>query len=116
MTATQLRGNFPGHTPKAETVKKPAKKKAAPASTNFAAIKRTRAPYKPPKYTGPSKWADLFQGAKEGDCWEMQPEDCPRAEIALRKWLEKNEIKGIIRRNAKCDDGKGRVWLLKVLK
>lgn len=104
---TQTRGNWPG---------KAALPKRERQSTKFDEIVKSRTPYIVTRTTQASKWDAVFKGVQEGDCFEMQPEDVARGEQALRKFLEKNGIEGIVRRRTRCEDGKGRVWLLKVLK
>jgi hypothetical protein len=110
MTATQLRGNFPGHTPKARKPSKPRE------TADIASIVKTRDPYTGERVSDGSKWDEVFRGCKEGDCFVMPPEETARTERALRKWLEREKINAIVRRQSKGEDGKGRVWLLKVLK
>lgn len=101
---TAVRGNFP-------------KKEPRPAcKVNTETIVKTRAPYTGGRSTPEGKWEALFRGATEGDCFEMAPEDTTRAEAALRTWMRKKGIEGIVRRKSRCEDGKGRVWLLKVFK
>lgn len=107
---TQLRGPWPGHPMKDQPTRQGNK------TANLDAIVKTRAPYSGTRVSQGSKWDELFQGASEGDCWEMPPEETARAERALRQWLKKAGIDGIVRRRSRCEDGKGRVWLYKVLK
>lgn len=101
---TKTRGNWPGKPPRVHT------------AANIDAIVKTRAPYTGTRVTAGSKWDHVFQGAREGDCFECPPEETARVERALRMWLKKYGIEGIVRRQSKSEDGKGRVWLLKVLK
>lgn len=111
---TQLRGAWPGQP---EQVKKERKKPAAEKAANLDAVKRTRTPYMQPRVDRfKSKYDKLFDGAQEGDCWETTFEDCGKIEKGLTTWLKRNNIDGIVRRNARCPDGVARVWLYKVNK
>lgn len=94
------------------------KKRKPPAPekpVNLEIVKKTRAPYMPPRVNRfKSKYDDLFAGCKEGDCWETTLEDVGKLEKALVTWLKRNKIEGIVKRNSKCPDGVARVWLYKV--
>ena len=95
--------------------KKQRKSPAQEKPVNLSIVKKTKAPYMPPRVDRfKSKYDDLFQGASEGDCWETNTEDVGKLEKALSTWLKRNKIEGIVRRNAHCPDGVARVWLYKV--
>lgn len=110
---TQLNGPWPGVI---KMEKKPRKPPSPEKPVNFDIIKKTSAPYIPPR-TGvvKSKYDELFSGCKEGDCWETSAEDVSKLEKALNTWLKRNNIEGIVKRNAHCPDGIARVWLYKVM-
>jgi len=108
---TQLRGNFPGQ-PTAP--KKPPRQNAV---ANIDAIVKTQAPYVGTRPDMGSKWAALFDGVKAGDCFEMPSEETARAERALRMYLTKKGYTSrdyVIRRRCTCEDGLGRVWVIKL--
>lgn len=95
--------------------KKPRKTPVAEKPANLAIVKKTNAPYMPPRVDRfKSKYDELFSGCKEGDCWETTLEDVSKLEKGLVTWLKRNNIEGIVRRNAHCPDGVARVWLYKV--
>lgn len=108
---TVLNGNWPGIIME----EKPKRKNAPEKPADLSVIKRTKAPYMHPRVDRfKSKYDGLFTGAVEGDCWETTEEDVGKIEKALKTWMEKNGIEGMVRRNKRCPDGVARVWLWKV--
>jgi len=107
---TQIRGNFPGHT-------KPAPQVRVHTPANIDAIVKTQTPYVGTRPDMGSKWAALFDGVKAGDCFEMPSEETARADRALRQYLSKKGYTSrdyVIRRRSTCEDGLGRVWVIKL--
>lgn len=102
---TKTRGPWPGKEPRKNTV------------ANMDAIVKTQTPYQGGRPQQGSKWEALFQGVKPGDCFEMPPAEVARAERALRRYLLDKGYTSrdfIVRRRETCDDGVGRVWLVKL--
>lgn len=107
---TKIRGSFPGHV-------QPAPKVREYTPANIEAITKTQAPYTPARPDQGSKWAALFEGVKPGDCFETPPAETARTERALRVYLSKLGYTSrdyVIRRRSTCEDGMGRVWVVKM--
>lgn len=72
-------------------------------------------------YTGPKqsqfkgKYTHLFDDLKPGQCIKTDPKTIKNVAKALTRWLAKNDTTGnyYVRQTELCDDGFGRVWLLK---
>ena len=97
---------FPGKEPKAHN------------PVDLSMVKRTAAPYQPTRVVNKHKYDELFAGLKEGDCFEIPGGDSAALSAlarAMRVYLQRQGIEGIVRQQGRTADGVGRVWLLKVL-
>lgn len=106
MSKTKLRGNFPGKQPKTKT------------PVDLSAVKKTRTPYQPDRVINQHKYDDLFGGVQEGDCFELpggESTELSALARALRVYLKRNGVNGIVRQSGRTPDGIGRVWFLKRL-
>lgn len=108
MTATKFgKSPFPG-----KVTPQPAKKK----SVDLAGIEKCRDPYTPERVINKHKYDQLFEGIKEGDCFKVPGGDRERSALsrALRLYLKRHNIDGIVRQEGRTADGIGRVWLIRV--
>lgn len=61
-----------------------------------------------------SKYDQTFSDLEPGQCVKCEPERTNSVSNALRKWLENHDKKGFrVRHIVRCEDGYGRVWLLR---
>ena len=96
----------------------PGKESKTNNPVDLSLVKRTRAPYQPDRVVNQHKYDELFKGIKEGDCFEIPGGDSPALSAlarAMRLYLKRQGIEGIVRQQGRTADGMGRVWLLKVL-
>lgn len=100
-----------GNTP-FEPRKKPVRK-----DIDLSIVEKCSDPYMPERKSVQSKYEELFAGVKEGDCFRVHGGNDERTALAraLRVYLEKSGIKGLVRQNGRTDDGIGRVWFYKDL-
>lgn len=61
-----------------------------------------------------SKYDSVFAKLKVGECVVCAPEAVASINSALRKYHQKLGAYAIVRSITKCNDGKGRVWLMRV--
>lgn len=96
----------------------PAKPKTSYHALDVSRIKKTRTPYKPVRVVAHRKYDELFSGIKEGDCFEVDGDirELSALARALRAYLDRHDIKGIVRQASQTEDGIKRVWLLRVLR
>lgn len=70
-------------------------------------------PY-PKRRTVGSKYDALFSALEPDQCVKCDPANTNSVSNALRKWLEVHGKSGYrVRHIVKCEDGFGRVWLLR---
>lgn len=100
---------FPGKTPKPKQVKRP---------VQLDNVTRCRDPYTAERVIRQHKYDELFAGVQEGDCFRIKGDAVARSALAraLRGYLKRQGIEGIVRQSGRTDDGIGRVWLLKIVK
>lgn len=60
-----------------------------------------------------SKYDQLFAKMKPGQRIKCDGEEIGKVSNALKKYLEKNKLEGIVRAKARHTDGQGGVWWLK---
>lgn len=82
-------------------------------SVNTSALKVESMPYPGMKRNTGSKYEEVFTKLKPGQCVVCSPDDTNRISAALRKYHENRNAHPIVRSIAKCEDGKGRVWLIR---
>lgn len=112
MTQTQIRGAWPGKPTPVEVEKKTTR--GAEKPINMGMIKRTKEPYVAPPFARyKSKFSDIFDGAKVGDCWQCSPYDLDKLRRALERYCKNNGVDATIKRNSKCPDGLARLWVCK---
>lgn len=58
------------------------------------------------------KYAPLFSAMKVGQCVKCQPDEVGRIAGALKKWIEMQGGRGMVRSSKDYGDGQGRVWWL----
>ena len=111
MSAVQT--TFAGRSPFA---KKPDRKAHIPV--NLSGVEKCRDPYLPERVIKRAKYEEMFAGVKEGDCFRVSGGSAELTAVAraLRVYLKKHGINGLVRQNARTKDGIGRVWLVKILK
>jgi hypothetical protein len=102
---TKIKGNWPG---------KPRKEYKA---IDISKVEKCNDPYKPGRVVTLHKYEAMFYGVKEGDCFRVPGgnKEVSAVALALRHYLKRHQINGIVRQKSVCDDGIGRVWLIKVL-
>ena len=103
---------FAGHSP---FEPKPEPKPRTPVDLSI--VEKCRDPYLPERVVKRQKYEELFAGVKEGDCFRVHggPDERTALARALRVYLDKQSIEGIVRQNGRTEDGIGRVWLVKVV-
>ena len=94
--------------------KQPRTKKALDLTT----VTKCRDPYKPERVMQQHKYDDLFAGVREGDCFRVDGDAAARSALsrALRLYLKRQGVEGIVRQEGRTEDGIGRVWLLKIIR
>jgi len=102
---TVINGKWPGQP----------KKKYEPIDID--AVVKCRDHFKPDRVVTHHKYEAMFEGIKEGDCFRVPGgnKQVSAVALALRHYLKRHHINGIVRQKSVCDDGIGRVWLIKVL-
>ena len=105
MIKTKTRGAWPG------------KEKRQHTPLDLAAVVKCRDPYKPERVINKHKYDELFAGVQEGDCFRVPGGDRERSALAraLRVYLKRIGVEGIVRQEGRTEDGVGRVWLVKVI-
>jgi hypothetical protein len=100
---------FPGKAPKPKRSYK---------DLDLSVVKKTRDPYKPERVINEHKYDDLFAGVQEGDCFTVDgsASDLSALARALRLYMARHRIEGLVRQQKQSADGLGRVWLLRVFK
>lgn len=104
---TEIRGAFPG---KEKKPPKPSKK------VNLSAVKITKEPYNPAREVEHRKYDELFANIVEGDCVTCDPADVDGIDRALRMHLKRKGVDAVVRRKTHSGDGRGRVWLYRILR
>lgn len=96
----------------------PGKAKAAKKPVDLSTVTKCRDPYQPQRVINRHKYDELFAGVKEGDCFAVKdsPETLGAVSRALRLYLKRQGIEGIVRQQSNTADGIGRVWLVKIVK
>lgn len=96
-------------------VPKPAPSQYKPL--DISGIEKTRDPYAPDRVVKCQKYDELFSGVQEGDCFRVPGGEKERSALAraLRVYLQRKGIDGIVRQNGRTEDGIGRVWLVKIV-
>jgi hypothetical protein len=84
---------------------------------DLARVVKCRDPYKPDRVVKEHKYKQLFAGVEEGDCFRVTGGSTELSALAraLRLYLKKHGIDGIVRQQGRTEDGIGRVWLVKVV-
>ena len=84
---------------------------------DLASIVKCNDPYQPERVVNTHKWDQLFEGVKEGDCFRVHGTENQLGATAraLRMYLKRKGIEGIVRQQARTKDGIGRVWLVKII-
>lgn len=97
---------FPGKAPK---VKK---------ALDLSGIVKCRDQYRPERVITQHKYDAMFAGLREGDCFRVPGGSCELSAFsrALRCYLKREGIDGIVRQQGRTDDGIGRVWLVKIIR
>lgn len=100
---------FPGKAPKPKRSYK---------DLDLSRVQKTRDPYKPERVINERKYDELFAGVQEGDCFTVEgsASDLSALARALRLYMARHRIEGMVRQQKRCADGVGRVWLLRVFK
>lgn len=100
---------FPGKALKPKQVKRP---------LQLDNVTKCRDPYTAERVIRQHKYDQLFAGVREGDCFRIQGDAVARSALAraLRGYLKRNGIEGIVRQSGRTEDGIGRVWLVKIVK
>ena len=93
------------------------KVKAARIDLDLSIVEKCSDPYNPERASQQAKYDELFAGVKEGDCFRVHGGNKERTALAraLRVYLDRNKIKGLVRQNGRTKDGIGRVWFFKEL-
>jgi hypothetical protein len=101
--------------PKKAPKPKPAPRPRTPL--DLGGIEKCSDPYDHVRVVKQQKYDALFAGVNEGDCFKVPGGEAERSALAraLRVYLERRGIEGIVRQNGRCEDGIGRVWLLKIV-
>ena len=97
----------------------PGKQKMAYQSIDTSKVKRCRDPYQPERVVQRHKYDELFAGLKEGDCYRVEEGGVQALSAlarAMRCYMKRHGIDGIVRQSSKTDDGIPRVWLVKTIK
>ena len=69
------------------------------------------------RYSGPGKYDDIFRRLTIGQCIKCEPQWADKLGQALRTYLAKNNRPGRVKTSRNYEkDGKGRVWLLPVVR
>lgn len=100
---------FPGKQPKPKQVKRP---------LALDKVTKCRDPYQAERVVRQHKYDELFAGVREGDCFRVDGDSVALSALAraLRGYLVRQGIEGIVRQSGRTDDGIGRVWLVKIIK
>lgn len=108
MTATKFAKGKSPFKPKEPRTHKP---------VDIGIIEKCNDPYTHERKSQQSKYDELFAGVKEGDCFRVYGGHEERTALAraLRVYLQKNGINGLVRQNGRTEDGIGRVWFFKDL-
>ena len=95
----------------------PGKKAATKQAVDLAAVKKCADPYKPERVILRRKYDELFDGVKEGDCFRCPDEQTVSAVArALRMHIKRQGWDGVVRQQARTDDGIARVWVVRIIK
>lgn len=109
MTVTKLaKSPFPG---------KPPKPKTAYQSLPLENVIKCRDAYKPERVVLQHKYDQMFAGVAEGDCFKLKEggvKELSALARALREYMKRHGLEGIVRQSMRTDDGVGRVWVLKL--
>ena len=95
----------------------PGKKPVTKTEVDLDAVRRCKDPYRPERVIQQHKYDELFKDIEEGACFR-----CPDAKTmtaisrSLRQHLKRKGIDGIVRQQAKTEDGICRVWLVKIIR
>ena len=84
---------------------------------DLAGVQKCRDPYKPERVVKKQKYDQLFAGVQEGDCFRVAGGSAELSALAraLRLYLKRAGIDGVVRQQGRTEDGIGRVWLVKVV-
>lgn len=95
----------------------PHKKASAKKNVAVDQVQKCADPYKPERVILQHKYDELFSDLKEGDCFRC-PDDQTMAAVAraLRMHIKRKGWTGVVRQQAKTEDGVRRVWALKIFK
>ena len=96
---------------------KPANQPHVKRPVDLSIVTKCRDPYQPQRVVRQHKYDELFQGVREGDCFRVNGDAVARSALAraLRLYLKRQGIEGIVRQEGRTDDGIGRVWLVKIV-
>jgi hypothetical protein len=84
---------------------------------DVARLKIESTPYQPEgRRSIASKYTRLFSKLSEGQCIVCEPKETGSVRAALQKHYKNRKAHPIIRTISHCEDGKGRVWLVKLEK
>jgi hypothetical protein len=100
---------WPGKPPKPVNVKRP---------VDLSIVTRCNDPYTAERVVRQHKYDEMFEGVKEGDCFRIDADAVTRSAVAraLRLYLKRQGVEGIVRQSGRTDDGIGRVWLVKIVR
>lgn len=100
---------FPGKEPKPKQIKRP---------LALGRVTKCRDPYQAERVVRQHKYDELFAGVREGDCFRVDGDSVALSALAraLRSYLGRNGIEGVVRQSGRTDDGIKRVWLVKIIK
>jgi hypothetical protein len=95
----------------------PGKKPRVKTPVNLDAVQKCSDPYKPERVILQHKYDELFKDVKEGDCFRC-PDELTTAAIsrALRMHIKRQGWDGVVRQQARTEDGVARVWAVKIIK
>jgi hypothetical protein len=95
----------------------PGKKPRVKTPVNLDAVQKCSDPYKPDRVILQHKYDELFKDVKEGDCFRC-PDELTTAAIsrALRMHIKRQGWDGVVRQQARTEDGVARVCAFKIIK
>lgn len=99
---------FPGKAPRP---------KAVYQDLPVESVQRCRDPYTPERVVLHHKWDAMFAGLQEGDCFKLRAggvKELSALARALREYMRRHGLDGLVRQSMRTADGVGRVWCLKL--